>query len=73
MAGLSQFSGNLDWWNQLDPRTERAPFAAICRERPDLKLFSLDKFMQSEKIQESIKVYDDKVLAAAVPTINEDY
>jgi hypothetical protein len=73
MAALSQFSGNLDWWNQLDPKTERAPFAGICRERPDLKLFSLDKFMQSEPIQGSIKAYDDKVAAAAVPVVNEDY
>jgi hypothetical protein len=73
MAALSQFSGNLGWWDQLDPRTERASFANICRERADLKLFSLDKFMQSEVIQASIKEYDEKVAATAVPVVNEDY
>ncbi len=53
MSALTTFIGAKAFWEALDEESRRE-CADICRTRPDLKMFQLEKWTDSEKIQEAL-------------------
>lgn len=52
MAALTAFVGSKAFWDSLDEESRRE-YADICRTRPDLKMFQLEKWVDSQEIQDA--------------------
>ena len=74
MAALAGFSGNAEFWSLLDLPTQ-GKYATICRVAPKVRLFALDKWMESDEIQAAIKEFDDEKAAeeANDTNVNMDF
>lgn len=68
MSHLAQFSGNGDFWDDLDGTAQRE-YATICRQSPRSRMFELDRWMASGTIQDAVVEYRaEKESEAAEPS-----
>lgn len=74
MNHLATHVGADDFWNDLTPGF-RAEYAGICRVEPTKRLFSLEKWRDSEVIQSAYAEYraENPVGAANPLNINTEY
>lgn len=74
MSHLALHVGAEDFWEDLTP-VYQAEYAGLCRVDPTKRLFSLERWRDSETIQEAYKEYraENPVGADNPANVNTDY
>ena len=73
MTALTTFIGAKPFWDALDEESRRE-YADICRTRPDLKMFQIEKWTDSEKIQAALAEFlEEEAANEPVVVVNTEY
>lgn len=73
MSALTTFIGAKSFWDALDEESRRE-YADICRTRPDLKMFQLEKWTDSVVIQDALTEFlEEEAENETVPVVNTEY